>query len=909
MIVRRRRRPMGAATALLSAVLAFAAVAAVEASSSRPALAAAGDWPTYLHDPQRTAADRTVTGLSPSIAPNLVQRWADRTGGAVLSSPTVVGGVVYVGSGDGYEYALNATTGATIWKTFLGVTSAPDCNPPIVGVSSAATVQDGVLYAGGGDAYWYALDAATGVVLWRVFTGDNSATGGHYNWSSPLIYNGFGYIGIASLGDCPLVQGQLLQVSLSTHTVTRTLDIVPPGRVGGGIWTSPAVEAATNTLFVTTGTQEFFLQPMIQAMVALDATTLAVKGAWQIPPNRAVVDSDWGTTPILFTDAAGTRLVAAINKDGYAYAFRRDDVGAGPVWDQRLAFGGTCPICGEGSVSSGAFDGSRLYFAGGSTMIRGLGAAGSVRALDPATGIPIWEHRAAGAVVPALAYANGLVIAAGGPTLEVLSAATGARLYSFTTGNSIYSAASVSNGMIYFGSTDGYVYALGTRSPTVPPSDPTCPSGWTCQDIGGPSPPGRQTVSGDRWTVAVGGSGVAGLADQFRLISQNLNEDGRVLAQVTAMPGPGTGAQGGVMVRQRNDPGAPYYALLAGPSGLRVQYRTRFGAPAVSAVTVPMPRLPAYLEIVRTGDLFQAATSADGVTFTLVPGGDFAVPMPATVMAGVATTSQAQGTDATASYAAVAVAGPGAAPVPPPTPSPCPSGWSCAGVGNPTAVGDQSLAGGRWTVKGAGVDLIGYTDQLHLAWRSLGTAGTISATVTSLTAPTGGARAGPMIRQSASDPGSIFYAAVVVPGGTLAIIDRPHQGLLVQQVMTTPLSLPASIQIARTGDTYCTYTSAGGGGWTYLPGSCTTLDPSSTSVAGLAVTSGAPAALATATFDAVSMSATPPPLPTVCPSGWNCGDIGYPTPPGSQSVSGGVWTIVGSGSDIWFPATRGPRPA
>ena len=39
-------------------------------------------------------------------------KWSYTTGGPVVSSPAVAGGVVYIGSDDGNVYALNATTGA-----------------------------------------------------------------------------------------------------------------------------------------------------------------------------------------------------------------------------------------------------------------------------------------------------------------------------------------------------------------------------------------------------------------------------------------------------------------------------------------------------------------------------------------------------------------------------------------------------------------------------------------------------------------------------------------------------------------------------------------------------------------------------------------------------------------------------
>ena len=131
-----------------------------------PLLTTAGNWPTYLHDGQHTAASGDETTLSPSNAGHLAEHWAFKTGGMIASSPTVVNGVVYVGSWDGYEYALNAADGTLIWRANLGITSAPTCNPTSAGVTSVATVQNGVVYVGGGDAYWYALDASSGAVLW-----------------------------------------------------------------------------------------------------------------------------------------------------------------------------------------------------------------------------------------------------------------------------------------------------------------------------------------------------------------------------------------------------------------------------------------------------------------------------------------------------------------------------------------------------------------------------------------------------------------------------------------------------------------------------------------------------------------------------------------------------------------------
>jgi outer membrane protein assembly factor BamB len=858
-----------------------------------------GDWPTFLHDPERTAADPVETVLSPATAPYLTKAWAAQIGSPVLSSPAVAGGVAYVGASDGYEYALDAGTGAMLWKTFLGITNVPACMQPL-GVTSGAAVQDGVVYVGGGDAYWYALDAGTGAVLWRVFTGDNSAVGGHYNWSSPLISNGYAYIGVASLADCPLVPGQLLQVSLTTHAVVHTFDVVTRGQVGGGIWTSPTIDPVSGTIFVTTGTQQYFLQPRVQSLVELDAATLGLKDWWQIPISDTVVDSDWGDTPTLFTDPAGDQLVAAINKNGYAYAFHRGSVGDGPVWRRRVAIGGTCPTCGDGSVASGAFDGTRLYFAGGNTSIGGAGSVGSVRALDPQTGVPIWEHSSPGSVVGSLAVAGGLVFDGAGRTLEALDARTGTRLFSYATGGPIYAAPSASNGTVFAGSTDGSVYAFSAVTPAAPPPDLSCPSGWTCQDVGGPSPAGGETVSGSAWTVSAGGSGVGAAADQFRLISQTASGDGRVIAQLSSPPAAPRAAQAGVMVRQTGDPASPFYAVLSGPNGLAVQYRRAPGGPGSVIASGPAVGPAAFLEIVRTGDLLQAATSPDGASFTLVPGADLVLPMPAAALEGIATSSHSPGTAATATYASVGVAGPSGPPAPARTATPCPAGWSCGDVGNPAVVGDQSLSGGTWTVQGGGAGIAGYADQFHFVWQPLAGDGTVAARVTSAPGTNAAGRAGVMMRQSASDAGSTSYGVLVVPGGGLVVTVRETEGLRARQLLSTSVALPASIQIARSGSTYCTYTSTGGGGWTYLPGSCVTLGGTGAVMAGPAVSSGVAGTPAAVTMDTVSTGVGAPPAPTICPSGWSCADIGFPTPQGSQSVSGGTWSILGSGSDIWF---------
>ncbi|MDB5059884.1 MAG: hypothetical protein JWO59_3356, partial [Chloroflexi bacterium] len=273
--------------------------------------------------------------------------------------------------------------------------------------------------------------------------------------------NGYAYIGVASVGDCPLVQGQLLQVSLASHQVIHTFNAVPDGQGGGGVWTSPARDPDTGTLYITTGTKSDASQQYAQAMVALKGSDLSVLGSWTIPASQTVYDSDWGTSPVLFADGSGKKLVAATNKNGILYAFDRSNVSAGPIWQRQISRGGGYPVAGDGSVSSGAFSNGMLYYAGGNTNINGANFQGGVRALDPANGNSKWEHGSPGIVIAALATGGGLLVDGGGKTLEVLNASTGALLYSYDTKGIIYGAPIVNDGRIFAGSTDGNVYAFG----------------------------------------------------------------------------------------------------------------------------------------------------------------------------------------------------------------------------------------------------------------------------------------------------------------------------------------------------------------------------------------------------------------------------------------------------------------
>lgn len=102
-----------------------------------------------------------------------------------LSSPAVVKGVVYFGSGDGNVYALKAASGELSWKFKTGDV-----------VHASPAVADGTLFIGSWDSYFYALDAASGKEKWRFKTGEDADTHNQVGiQSSAAVADGVVYFG------------------------------------------------------------------------------------------------------------------------------------------------------------------------------------------------------------------------------------------------------------------------------------------------------------------------------------------------------------------------------------------------------------------------------------------------------------------------------------------------------------------------------------------------------------------------------------------------------------------------------------------------------------------------------------------------------------------------------------------
>jgi len=94
-------------------------------------------------------------------------RWRHEYGGTIACRPCEDDGIVYFGCDNYFFYALNAETGEEIWS-FKSGGCAGNYTPMVIGR---------VVFFGSYDGFLYALDKKTGMILWKFRTGDRVVPG------------------------------------------------------------------------------------------------------------------------------------------------------------------------------------------------------------------------------------------------------------------------------------------------------------------------------------------------------------------------------------------------------------------------------------------------------------------------------------------------------------------------------------------------------------------------------------------------------------------------------------------------------------------------------------------------------------------------------------------------------------
>jgi polyvinyl alcohol dehydrogenase (cytochrome) len=449
----------------------------------------------------------------------------------VSATPTVADDTVYFPDWGGWLYAVDAHTGKTRWvrkiSDYNGVAgSFSRVSPAIVGdlLILGDKPPSGVTGWGLGGtvgAHIFAVNRFTGAPVW---TTQVDKTPVSQITASPVVFDGKVYVGISSVEEvtaafvpnyqCCIFRGS--EVALDAHTgkmLWQTFDL-PTDYTGNAIWGSTAaIDPKLGLLYVGTGNNYSVPKSVedcqsaggtncvspddhVDSLLAMDLSTGKIKWAtgtiefdnWTVGcilaakpncPSPSSPDADFGSGPNLFR-AGGQTLVGAGTKGGTYWTL---DAATGKiVWSTQVGPGG---IFGGIEWGSAVADG-KVYVAlsnsshvsttlsnpapGSATTTTG----GFWAALDAKTGAVLWQSAdPAGPTfgdIGQVATANGVVYAGSSDAtghVFALDGKTGKIKWSFATGGSIASGASIVDGTVYWGS--GY----GQFATQPPPSATT----------------------------------------------------------------------------------------------------------------------------------------------------------------------------------------------------------------------------------------------------------------------------------------------------------------------------------------------------------------------------------------------------------------------------------------------------
>ena len=165
-----------------------------------------------------------------------------------------------------------------------------------------------------------------------------------------------------------------------------------------------------------------------------------------------------------------------------------------------------------------------------------------------------------------------------------------------------------------------------TNRPTVSPStDPysVLPSPWLTMDIGTVNLIGSGSFGNSTGTYKVrgSGSGITGSSDQFRYVYQTLIGDGSIKAQLSSQNGTLSSSLAGVMIRESNSTGSKFvgvWRIGSGNFNIRAVRRTTTSSSFTTKTSTSQTPPNCWLRIIRTGNIFAAARSTNGISWSTI---------------------------------------------------------------------------------------------------------------------------------------------------------------------------------------------------------------------------------------------------------------------------------------------------
>lgn len=146
-----------------------------------------GGWPMFGKNPQRTSFKDMNAPMNESPI------WSFEAGDVIASQPVVSNGRVYVTSHDGNLYALDVDNGDELWSSSIGDWGGFVI--PLKGMGhalmSSPAVENGTVYVGSLDGNFYAFDAVSGENQWVFEAGEPEAEGSDNFYTNLACLDGF----------------------------------------------------------------------------------------------------------------------------------------------------------------------------------------------------------------------------------------------------------------------------------------------------------------------------------------------------------------------------------------------------------------------------------------------------------------------------------------------------------------------------------------------------------------------------------------------------------------------------------------------------------------------------------------------------------------------------------------------
>ncbi len=329
--------------------------------------------------------------------------------------------------------------------TFRQPGPAPTTNPAIAWrfdtggeIYSAPALANGTLYITSKSGALYAIDAATGKQRWTYQLGDYVVR------SSPAVADGTVYVG-----------GGFNLYAFDAAT-------------GKERWRFPMHYAGQSSPTVADG--QVFIGSQEGYLYAVNAHTGQV--TWQLDTDGLVFASPAiaGSNLIVGTDSGN--LMSITMSDGQVTWRQALD---GPVFASVVVDGSTGYVTASNGFTYGISlqDGTMLWRAPiggdvspalGSDVLAVAAKDGGIYGLDPKTGATKWLFPAGATSLASPVSAGNYVVVGGDRNLYAIDARTGARAWYFLASDTIESPATVVGGYVFFGSRDGFLYAVNDLS-------------------------------------------------------------------------------------------------------------------------------------------------------------------------------------------------------------------------------------------------------------------------------------------------------------------------------------------------------------------------------------------------------------------------------------------------------------